>query len=154
MAVSYRHTQVGYLMIAALGILALSLAVVAFTSDAKLLLLTLVVVLLCLSLFSTLTTVVQGSRLTCFFSCGLIRRSILLDEVAAVSVVRNPWFYGWGLRLIPGGSLWSVSGFDAVEVKLVDGKRFRIGTDEPHELCSALATATKASAAAHANGSR
>lgn len=148
MNVSYRHTQVGYVMIAALGILALSLAVFAFMSGATLLLLTIVVLLLCLLLFPTLTTVVEGDRLTCFFGSGLIRRDIPLEEVAAVSVVRNRWFYGWGLRLIPGGSLWNVSGFDAVELQLVDGKRFRIGTDEPNELCRALSTAVRASAGA------
>jgi hypothetical protein len=154
MGVSYRHTQVGYLMIAVLGILALGVAVVAFMTGAKLILVTLGAILLCVLLFPTLTTVVQGNQVTCFFGSGLIQRTIVLDEVAAVSVVQNPWFYGWGLRLIPGGSLWSVSGFDAVEVRLVDGKRFRIGTDEPHELCSALATATKPIAAVHASGSR
>jgi hypothetical protein len=145
---SYRHTQVGYVMIAALGLLGLGLAVVAFMSGAKLLLVPTGAVLLCVLLFSTLTTVVQGSRLTCFFGPGLIRRHIRLEDVAAVSVVHDRWFYGWGLRPIPGGWLWNVSGFDAVEVRFVDGKRFRIGTDRPNELCNVLSTAARTAAVA------
>jgi len=148
MGVSYRHTQVGYVMIAACGVLAIGLAAVAYISGAKLLLVLTVVLLLCVLLFPSLTTVVQGNRLTCFFGSGLIRRHIPLEDVTAVTVVQNRWFYGWGLRLIPGGWLWNVSGFDAVELQLVDGKRFRIGTDRPNELCNALTTAARTAAVA------
>jgi hypothetical protein len=34
--------------------------------------------------------------------------------------------------------LWNVSGFDAVELVLDDGRRFRIGTDEPLALAAAI----------------
>jgi hypothetical protein len=34
--------------------------------------------------------------------------------------------------------LFNVSGLDAVEVELVDGKRIRIGTDEPQALVAAI----------------
>ena len=52
--------------------------------------------------------------------------------------VRNSALYGWGLRWIPGGTLWNVWGRDAVEVGLVSGKRFRIGTDDAEALDLAL----------------
>ncbi|HSD26575.1 MAG TPA: hypothetical protein VLL75_04680, partial [Vicinamibacteria bacterium] len=42
----------------------------------------------------------------------------------------------------PGLLLWNVSGLDAVELALPEGKRFRIGTDEPGPLAGAI-TATK-----------
>jgi hypothetical protein len=41
----------------------------------------------------------------------------------------------------PGGVIWNVSGFDAVELELDDGTRFRIGTDEPVALAAAIALA-------------
>jgi hypothetical protein len=145
MNVSYRHTQVGYLMIAVLaaGIVGLS-AALAFGSGPKALVAAIGVLALCLLLFPTLTAVVRGGRLQCFFGLGLIRREIPVAEILAVSVVRNPWIYGWGLRLIPGGWLWNVSGLDAVELRLRSGNRFRIGTDEPAALHAAIANAVRA----------
>jgi hypothetical protein len=34
--------------------------------------------------------------------------------------------------------MYNVSGFDAVQLQLASGKRFRIGTDEPVQLKSAI----------------
>jgi len=48
--------------------------------------------------------------------------------------VRNQWWWGWGIRLIPGGWLYNVSGLDAVELKMKNGRIFRIGTDEAQRL--------------------
>jgi hypothetical protein len=142
---SYRHTQVGYLMIAALGAGVVGLSVsLAFGSGPKVLVVAIALLGLCLLLFPTLTAVVQGDRLRCFFGLGLIRREIPVTEILAVSVVRNSWTYGWGLRLIPGGWLWNVSGLDAVELRLQSGKLFRIGTDEPVALHAAIANAVRA----------
>ena len=145
MNVSYRHTQVGYLMIAVLaaGVVGLSTSL-AFGSGPKALVAVVAVLGLCLLLFPTLTSVVQGDRLQCFFGLGLIRREIPVTEILAVSVVRNSWTYGCGLRFIPGGWLWNVSGLDAVELRLQSGKRFRIGTDEPMALHAAIVNAVGA----------
>ena len=52
--------------------------------------------------------------------------------------VRNPWYTGWGIRLGSGYVLWNVSGFDAVELDFASGRRFRVGTDEPSALVSAI----------------
>ena len=63
--------------------------------------------------------------------------------IAEVRSVRNPWHAGWGIRWFPGRYLlWSVSGFQAVEVVTKDGNRFRIGTDEPEMLVQAIQTNT------------
>jgi len=61
-----------------------------------------------------------------------------LSQVQNAAVVRNKWYYGWGIRLTPGGWLWNVSGLDAVELTFKNGKKFRIGTDEPDRLLQAL----------------
>ncbi len=50
----------------------------------------------------------------------------------------NRWYYGWGIRLTPQGWLWNVAGLDAVELTFSNGKKFRIGTDEPGKLLEAL----------------
>jgi hypothetical protein len=145
MSVSYRHTQVGYLMIAVLAVAIVGLSTsLAFGSGPTALVAVVGVLALCLLMFPTLTAVVRCDRLQCFFGVGLIRREIPVTEIQGVSVVRNPWFYGWGLRLIPGGWLWNVSGLDAVELRLQSGKLFRIGTDEPQALHAAIANAVRA----------
>jgi hypothetical protein len=47
-------------------------------------------------------------------------------------VVKTPWYYGWGSRLPQTGWLWNVSGLDGVKVQFDDGRRFRVGSDEPN----------------------
>jgi hypothetical protein len=131
--------MVGFL---AAGIVGLS-ASLAYGNGPKVLVVAVGILSLCLLLFPTLTAVVQADRIRCFFGLGLISREIPINQILAVSVVRNPWTYGWGLRLIPGGWLWNVSGFDAVELRLQNGKLFRIGTDEPAALHAAIANASK-----------
>jgi hypothetical protein len=55
--------------------------------------------------------------------------------------VRNRWYYGCGLRLTPHGWLHNISGLDAVELELVDGRRVRVGADDAHELVRAIQSA-------------
>ena len=39
--------------------------------------------------------------------------------------------------------MWNISGLDAVELEYKDGKKFRIGTNQPQKLCQAIITDTK-----------
>ena len=101
MNVSYRHTQIGYFMIATLAAGVLGLSTSLAFGGPKVLVVVVAILGLCLLLFPTLTAVVEGDRVRCFFGLGLIRRETPVSEILAVSVVQNPWTYGWGLRLIP-----------------------------------------------------
>lgn len=104
----------------------------AFTTTA-------VVMLVFLILFHSLSVEIENGVLTCYFGCGLIRRKIPLSKIDGLKSVKNPWIAGWGIRWMPGKCLlWNVSGFDAVELTFESGKRFRIGTDEPEALISAI----------------
>jgi len=135
----YRHTQVGWVI---LGFAAAFVALVwpglppeaAAAARVPLLL----VVALLVFVFGTLTVEVAQDAIRLRFGVGLVRKRIPLQDVRSWREVRNPWYTGWGIRLGPGGVLWNVSGFDAVQLELGDGKRFRIGTDEPAELASAI----------------
>ncbi|HSD67043.1 MAG TPA: hypothetical protein VLF95_10095 [Vicinamibacteria bacterium] len=91
--------------------------------------------------FGTLTVEVDEEAIRLRFGIGLVRRRIPLRNVQGWREVRNPWYSGWGIRLGPGGVLWNVSGLDAVQLALGDGKHFRIGTDEPAALASAITRA-------------
>jgi protein-S-isoprenylcysteine O-methyltransferase Ste14 len=137
----YRYTQIGKIIIAAVGI-TVGVALFLFWMDGALHPIAVVVIILLLfvlSQFHSLTVEIKDNNLVCRFGHGLIRKRISLSDVNEVRLVRNPWYAGWGIRWIPGRYwLWNISGVRAVELVLKDGKRFRIGTDEPELLVKAI----------------
>jgi hypothetical protein len=139
---TYKHRQVGTLVLVALGlgvVMTGAIVVQAPPRDATVVVgLVLAILLVCLFLFWSLTVEVTPDRLSVWFGPGLIRRTFRIDDLRNARVVRNPWYYGWGIRLTPSGWLFNVSGFEAVELEFKNNGRFRIGTDEPHQLLSAI----------------
>ena len=89
--------------------------------------------------FSRLTVEVTDEELSAHFGGSWPRRRIKLVEITAVERVRNSWWRGFGIRKIAKGWMWNVWGLDGVELRLVSGKRFRVGTDEPDALEAVLA---------------
>lgn len=95
---------------------------------------TLLFVFVCL-LFYGLTTRITSDTITVSFGMGLIRKRIALDRIRSVETVKSPWYYGWGIRLIPNGTLYNISGSDGVELKFKDKKRvIRIGSKDSSNL--------------------
>ncbi|MFP4173658.1 MAG: hypothetical protein ACLFV4_12175 [Candidatus Hydrogenedentota bacterium] len=92
-------------------------------------------------LFHALTVEVSRNEVVAAFGPGLIRKRFRIDDIKEVKPVRNPWYYGWGIRLIPHGWMFNVSGLEAVEMHLKNGKKFRIGTDDPQGLTEAIRNA-------------
>ena len=90
--------------------------------------------------FSRLTVSVTRDRVVASFLFGRPRRVIELADVAAVRRVRNLWWHGLGVRKIPGGWMYNVWGFDAVELELTSGEIFRLGSNDPDALFTALAS--------------
>ncbi len=93
-----------------------------------------------LYLFNSLTVRVSSDKISAAFGSGLIHKTITFTRIKSAEKVRNKWFYGFGIRLIPGGQMYNVAGLDAVELKLTNGKIFRIGTDEPDKLLEAISS--------------
>lgn len=93
--------------------------------------------LLCL-LFHSLRVVVDRKQVLVIFGAGLVRFRFPLAEIGAVQVVQNRWSHGWGIHLTPDGWTYNVSGYDAVELTKTNGKKVRIGTDDPERLCEAI----------------
>ncbi|MCU0369750.1 MAG: hypothetical protein MUF39_13120 [Cyclobacteriaceae bacterium] len=80
-------------------------------------------------LFYGMTTLIDEKEISICFGIGLIRKRIMLQNIVSVEEVKNPWYYGWGIRLIPNGMLYNIGGFKAVEIKLKDTtSSIRIGT--------------------------
>jgi hypothetical protein len=135
----YHHTQQGIILpsvlVVGLGVLAVGLA---GGSDIAPLLVVLAVLIVIAVLFASLTVTIGNDFLKLAFGPGLIQKRVLLAEIASCAVAQNSWWYGWGIRLTPHGWLYNVAGRSAVEITLKNGRRFRIGTDEPERLCQAL----------------
>jgi hypothetical protein len=139
---AYRHRQWGWI-----GIVGAALANVlvvwliagsgAWPAAAIMLAATSVLLLL----FGWLTVLVADGEVHARFGVGLIRRTVAFGDVRGYRAVRNPWYYGWGLRLIPGGWLYNISGLSAVEIDLPENRRIRIGTNDPSGLLEALSRA-------------
>ena len=137
----YRHTQFGWVMLAALAgalvVIAGVMHAVPVTAPAPLSIVMLLVALVFL-LFISLTVTVDRESVRLSFGIGLIRKSFRLSEIQSVAPVRNHWLYGWGIHLTPRGWLFNVSGLDAVELEMKNGRHYRIGTDEPVKLAEAI----------------
>ena len=138
----YKHTQIGYLL------LVLYSAVILFISYLNIVtgfspfaLAGLIIMLIAIGLFATLTVAVDEQMIKLQFGLGVIRKVFLLKDIEAYRVVENPWYYGWGIRFTPRGWLFNVSGFSAIELQMKSGKRYRIGTDDPEGLAQAVGEA-------------
>jgi hypothetical protein len=103
-----------------------------------------VILIVCLFLFHSLTVTVTHEDLRLKFGNGPIGKRFAVSEIESATRVTNHWYYGWGIRLTPHGWLFNVSGFDAVQIQLKNGRKYRIGTDEPAELLSAIETVMSA----------
>lgn len=135
----YKHTQIGYLTLGGLA-LATVLILVATLAGGKnsVTIIALFVVGIAAILFSSLTVEIRDGALRWYFGQGVLRKQVRLEEIEHVERVKNPWLYGWGIRLTPHGWLYNVSGTDAIQVRLKGSKQFRLGTDRPDELLHAL----------------
>lgn len=138
----YKHTQIGYALLNSYTIVFLIAGIINLaTGFSPLAVLALIIVLLTISTFATLTVIVDRQAIKLRFGVGIIRREYRLDDILNYQAVENPWYYLLGIRYTPRGWLYAVSGSSAVELALKNGKYVRIGTDEPEKLMEALDSA-------------
>ena len=135
----YRIKQTGFMMVMVIGLIVLVEAGVigflVYTGVPTTVFLLLLAMLIPAYVFSSLTVVVTMNAVRLWFGLGVCTKSYSLCDLVAVRRVKNPWYYGWGIRRVDSGTwLFSVSGLDAVELHLKDGTFRRIGTDRPEEL--------------------
>ena len=131
----HRHTQIGYLMIFVFGV------GVLFALGRPWSHLAIVILAAGLALFPTLTIEIVDKALVWYFGLGLIRKKLPLADIDKVTVVKNRLLQGWGIRRLREGWLYNVSGFDAVELTLNDGRIIRLGTDRAEELARVISAA-------------
>jgi len=137
----YKHTQIGYLMLVTLFVSVLLFGVILIQTNIGLIItISLIFVLLIIASFSSLKVVIDKNYLRIKFGYGIFKKHFPLKEIILVKIVKNHWYYGWGIRLWAWPRMWifNVSGFDAIEIKMKNGKIYRIGTDEPKKLEQAI----------------
>lgn len=61
----------------------------------------------------------QTVLLVCLLFYGLTTK-ITVERIKTVESVKNPWYYGWGIRFIPNGMLYNIGGSDAVGLRFND----------------------------------
>ncbi len=137
--VRYRHRQ--YARYTApwllLGVLVGAALALALPDGSRFLTLTFTCSVLLLAM-SSLTVEVDRHALRVRYGIGWPRFTLSLDGVEeAVPIRTRPW-NGWGIRLTPTGWLLNVSGLDAVEVRYRNGRRIKVGTDDPAGLAQAI----------------
>ena len=135
----YKHTQVGYIHVIAWSAIILVLACInVFIGIEPYTLIFLILLAVLLALLSTLTVRVGGGAITVQFGVGIIRKRIQLSDVETYAKVRNPWYYGLGIRYTPRGWLYNIYGLSAIELLMKNGRTCRIGTDDPDGFAQAL----------------
>jgi len=143
----YEHTQTGTLMRSVFGSGVLISGGVGIRTACKeapsgcIPIVIALVLVFCLFCFHALTVKVSRKEISLRFGVGLIRKHFAISKVQGAAIVHNHWYYGWGIKLTPHGWLFNVSGFDAVEIQLKNGRKYRIGTDEPDALLAAIESA-------------
>jgi len=134
----YEHTQTG-------GILLIVGGSVALFFLARVSPFAFGIVLLVFLGFGALAVSIDHSHIVIRFGVppllGWFRKRVSLDTVQDYRTVRNSWLHGFGIRYIGNGWLYNVAGLDAVELRLTNGRRLRVGTDEPNALAAAIAHA-------------
>ena len=143
---NYKHTQVSYpIIIITLGIaiffvwiyLTAAAEAPSINSGPNFAITTIMAIMvLVLASFITLQVHINEKYLCIKFGYGIYQKRFSLKEIQSVKTVKNHWYYGRGIKVWFQPKMWiySISGLNAVELKMKNGKIYRIGTDEPQEL--------------------
>ena len=144
MSIYYKHVQFGTLTVSLLVAAIVLLVLLGFVVEWHTVTIgALLILLVCLALFYSLTVEISNDHLGIHFGIGIVRKRFEVKNIEKAYPVRNRWYYGWGIRLLPHGWLYNVSGLGAIEIVMSSGKRYRIGTDQPNELAQAVNEARK-----------
>lgn len=92
-----------------------------------------------LLVFCGLTVTVDSNYIKIRFGISFFSKKIRLSSVRSVRIIKYPVLAGYGIRILPKGILYNVSGRYAVEIRL-DGKRgaIMIGTNDKENLIDAI----------------
>lgn len=86
-----------------------------------------------------LTTTVTPGELRVRFVPFFVNKRIPIGEIARFSPLSyNIWQTGYGIHYSRYGWVYNVSGSEGIQIELINGKRFLVGTQRPREFAAAL----------------
>lgn len=90
-------------------------------------------------LLGRLVTEVRGDSLRWHYGwLGWPRWRVDLDDIVAMEPARSTWIEGWGIRFTGEGMLYNSFGTHAVRLRLRDGRRLRLGSQQVPRLLQVL----------------
>lgn len=140
-----KYTQSGTLSVAVLlPVLIFCIVMLIITGfdeiiPAMVLVFVIVTFLVCLLIFYKLTIEIDDTHLSFTLGTGLVKKKYALKDIESCLPVKNSAIYGVGIRMIPDGWLYNVTGQYAVELTFKNKKsKIRIGTDKPDEVAETI----------------
>jgi hypothetical protein len=89
--------------------------------------------------FYKLTISIDINSLSFKLGVGLVSKKLKVTDIKSCRPVKNSWLYGIGIKLIPGGWLYNVSGLEAIELSFKNrNSKIRIGTNQPEEIANLI----------------
>ena len=137
----YNHTQTGTLMLYVIAFVIILFTIILYQAGILWpVILIMFFIIFILSSFTTLNVKIDDTHIKLKFGYGLFTKQFELKDIVSAKTAKNKWYYGWGIKVWFWPYMWvySVSGFDAVEIRTKQNKIFRIGTDEPKKLEKAI----------------
>jgi hypothetical protein len=138
----YEQTQIGYVPICALLAPAVLFAVGAISHLSRDLLVISAIFLVTIALFCKLTIKIDGETLRWSFGVGIIRKKVKVVEGRTDS---HPLVVRLGNSSDAVRVALQRLRFDAVAIALRSGRKFGLGTDDPHCLAAALERSSRVS---------
>jgi len=91
-------------------------------------------------LFYKLRIKVDEQGISVIYGIGIIKFRIQPEKISYVKKTKSPFFYGFGIRMIPGGMLYNIQGTQSVEVSYfkTKNKLVRIGSADWDNLIAAI----------------
>ena len=130
MQILYRHTQIAWAIIVPADVGALVCLYLVFALDMTGAAVGFFVLMLVTYLFYALKIVGTDETIQVRFGIGLIRKTFRIRDIHTVEPFRTSFWHGWGIHYSPDGTVFNISGFDAVRLTMAGGKRYIIGTDD------------------------
>ena len=136
---TYEHTQFGGALVYPLLAVIVILIAIAFVSPiTRIAVVVALPLVLVLWIFSKMTITIDQSCVRASFGSGFVYKDVPIRDIESVQPIRLRWWYGWGIHLTPYGWLYNVSGWDAINIRLRNGKQLCLGTDQPAALVDAI----------------
>jgi peptidoglycan/LPS O-acetylase OafA/YrhL len=81
--------------------------------------------------FYGMTIIVTDKQIKIKLGIGFYTKKIDISTISSVNVLTYPFYCGYGIRILPNGLLYNVSGRHAVEIRFKNKKRvILIGTND------------------------